>query len=871
MSKSLKKLLMLFIAIAMCINPLAACKKSLNLDTESVPLRFGISGLDGVFSPYFSTTGNDSEIVGLTQIGMLSSDPSGKPTFGENEPTVVLDMTTTMKDKYGKVTQTGDKEGTTEYKFLLKNDIKFSDGASLTIKDVLFNLYVYLDPVYTGSATLYSTDIQGLAAYRTQNPNATDADESANENTFSTQAVTRIQAMIDYANYLGGVAHSTAPDNSAIEGLWDDIEVFNALFEEEMDLDYRGAGESLASYRDEYNFKEDYQLFFYLWSILPLKTDSQGYYEKQNGKYLMDPEQAADLDAKIAEAEADYADFKKDGFTDDMAKAAARKAYALSVIREEYTITEDSYTVSRAKSFANNLRYTASYMQLVDEFKADQRSKYYKDLLGEDGLKVPSISGIDGTKVTKTFNGVNYDKDHELLAITINGVDPKAIWNFAFSVSPMHYYSDLYASANKTDKFGVEYCSTDFMKSMKRGNRISVPVGAGPYKASTWQGATGAAINGSDFYKLNVVYFERNEFFETVGKGVKNAKIKYLRYQQINTDQIVNALKQNEIDFGSPNAKTEIIDEINSVKTLDSATILTNGYGYVGINPKFVESIWERRAIMKAMNPDIIINNYYSGGLGERINRPMSSTSWAYPEGVGIFKGTYYGATSSGTYLDYTFDSTGDEILTMLKDQGYSQKKVNGKNVINNPDGKAIKYTFTIAGETEDHPAWAMFKLAEEVLESIGFDIVVKKDATALTQLASGNLAVWAAAWSSTIDPDMFQVYHKESRATSVNNWGYKQIYDDSTSKFATERAIIDKLSAVIDEARTKTDQESREIDYSEALDLVMELAVEMPTYQRNDLTAYNKQRIKESSLTPKSERTPLNGLVSKIWEIDYN
>ena len=40
-------------------------------------------------------------------------------------------------------------DGRTEYEFLIKKDIKFSDGTTLTIKDVLFNMYVYLDPAYT--------------------------------------------------------------------------------------------------------------------------------------------------------------------------------------------------------------------------------------------------------------------------------------------------------------------------------------------------------------------------------------------------------------------------------------------------------------------------------------------------------------------------------------------------------------------------------------------------------------------------------------------------------------------------------------------------------------------------------------------------
>ena len=47
-----------------------------------------------------------------------------------------------------------------------------------------------------------------------------------------------------------------------------------------------------------------------------------------------------------------------------------------------------------------------------------------------------------------------------------------------------------------------------------------------------------------------------------------------------------------------------------------------------------------------------------------------------------------------------------------------------------------------------------------------------------------------------------------------------------------------------------------------------MDLAVQLPTYQRSDLAVYNKNRIKESSLVAKP--TSNMGLFDKIWEIEY-
>ena len=50
-----------------------------------------------------------------------------------------------------------------------------------------------------------------------------------------------------------------------------------------------------------------------------------------------------------------------------------------------------------------------------------------------------------------------------------------------------------------------------------------------------------------------------------------------------------------------------------------------------------------------------------------------------------------------------------------------------------------------------------------------------------------------------------------------------------------------------------------------------MELAVELPAYQRSDLFAYNTKIIDVNSLTPASELTPYNGPMSRIWEVSLN
>ena len=108
-----------------------------------------------------------------------------------------------------------------------------------------------------------------------------------------------------------------------------------------------------------------------------------------------------------------------------------------------------------------------------------------------------------------------------------------------------------------------------------------------------------------------------------------------------------------------------------------------------------------------------------------------------------------------------------------------------------------------------------------------------------------------------------------DSTATSVNNWGYKSIKANIGGKYDTELDILERLSEQIEEGRRHNTLEERYPYYETALDLVMQLAVELPTYQRDDLFAYNVNKIDESSLN--QNPTALRGLTSEIWNVRLN
>ncbi len=874
---------------------LTACNHP--LDSENRPFSMSISTPDGVFNPFFSTSGYDSSIISMTQIGMINTDERGQIVVGENEPTVAKDYTITEND-----------DNTSTYEFLIKNGIKFSDGSALTIKDVLFNLYVYLDPVYTGAATIYSTDIVGLQQYRQQDLDAgSSSGTAAFEASFIAKANKRIDDLIQYLKMFGILeAGDTRPEEKPAgfdeeRGILD-IAYIGKTFYEELVSDWNAI--NLEDYKD-WKFTEKWQVFLLNDggdnSLLAREYEGGPYIKDDKGNYQLDTVRAnriyvTEIGPELVRkglATESNGKFNVTGKKEDVDdaikyyciqevvfKSKFSDSFPMSVIKNtdsKLTLSNDEKVAIKAAlkkifvaEFETVARYWGTASTILEKFKADAKTDYFKQ---NDNKLVPTISGITTRTESKEFNGKTLDEKYDVLRITINGIDPKAIYNFGFTVAPMYYYSSTdwrdknYIAAFDAEKgeFGLEFGNSDFMNEVINSpDKIKLPMGAGPYKASSVDGKPGTK---DTFFKNNMVYYARNDFFYTTGKQIENAKIKYVRYKVVESDQIVNALKNGDIDFGDPTAKQENQQLLSGLETV---AVNTNGYGYVGINPRFVPEVNVRRAIMKAMYAKQIINDYYKGGFGEELFRPMSLESWAYPKDTT----TYTSRTSNGIGtpgVSYAYDATGYEIEKLLIGAGYNKNTSTGKYSKNIPGFGVDKldYKFTIAGGSTDHPAYKMFLEAAALLNEVGFDVKVVTSQQALSDLSAGKLAVWAAAWSSTIDPDMFQVYHMDSQASSVKNWGYSQILGRTNpAAWGDEYDLVVELSGIIDEARSSNDEDYRKQKYSTALDLIMELAVEFPIYQRKDLFAYQSNLLDPSTLPTKV--TPFSGLLARIWEIDY-
>ena len=211
----------------------------------------------------------------------------------------------------------------------------------------------------------------------------------------------------------------------------------------------------------------------------------------------------------------------------------------------------------------------------------------------------------------------------------------------------------------------------------------------------------------------------------------------------------------------------------------------------------------------------------------------------------------------------YPFDGTGEKSTEMfLMSDNY--KEVDGKIV--NTDGSPVTFTFTLPSEAATHPAGAVFTEAQATLAKIGVEIIIDVDANVLNKLETDTIAVWAAAWSSTIDPDMHQIYCSDPSKNTAGSPKAFGLYYKFTDGSAEEKEILTRLNELIEQGRNSLNVAERKPVYAEACDLVMEMAVEIPTYQRKNMYAYNSDVLDDSTFF--QNITPYKGPIAEIWNV---
>ena len=141
-------------------------------------------------------------------------------------------------------------------------------------------------------------------------------------------------------------------------------------------------------------------------------------------------------------------------------------------------------------------------------------------------------------------------------------------------------------------------------------------------------------------------------------------------------------------------------------------------------------------------------------------------------------------------------------------------------------------------GGTGDHPCFGILKSAADSLKKIGITLSVtdhNSNSALFGSLRTGTVQIWCAARSVSEEPDMDRTY----LSSAIPKNGGRNYYGISD-----EILDYDIRSAV-----SESDRQVRYVYYREALEIIMDWAVEVPVYQRHDFTVISNLKLDTESI----------------------
>ena len=483
----------------------------------------------------------------------------------------------------------------------------------------------------------------------------------------------------------------------------------------------------------------------------------------------------------------------------------------------------------------------------------------------------PTI-GVKTGDSAANISGIKKTGDYSM-TVTLDKVDATAIYQLGVTIAPMHYYGDPSLYDYDNNQFGFPKGDLSSVRA-----KTTSPMGAGPYKYIK--------------YEDGVVYFEANDSY-----FLGAPKTKYLNFQQcMSDDDKLNGVITGTIDIADPSFSNDTVEAIEKANggELDGDKITTNtvdnlGYGYLGMSAACVnvggdpgseasKDLRKAFATVFSVYRNVAIESYY-GERASVINYPISNTSWAAPQ-----------PTDDGYKVAFSVDVNGNDIYTsdMTAEQRYDAAlqaalgyfeaagyTVEDGKLTAAPEGAKLEYEIQIPADgSGDHPSFMMISEASKALATIGMNLIVTdlSDSSGLWDgIDARQVDMWCAAWSATVDPDMYQIYYSDVADHTTDPGVGKNPYGGPAQGGSNKMYCIADadLDSMILTARESLDQSYRKTMYKACLDIVVDWAVEVPVYQRQNAIIFSTERVNMSTMTP--DITTFYKWYAEIEKIELN
>ena len=492
------------------------------------------------------------------------------------------------------------------------------------------------------------------------------------------------------------------------------------------------------------------------------------------------------------------------------------------------------------------------------------------DMMDADVYNDYPVMGVKTGESAANIEGIQKIDDYNL-RIVMTKVDAVAIYQLGISIAPMHYYGDKSLYDYDNNSFGFPKGDLSSVRA-----KTTQPMGAGPYKFIKFENGT--------------VYFESNEsYFQGA------PKTKYVNFLEcISDDDKLNGVTTGTIDITDPSMSSDTaaaISAANSNGELTGDKVTTDlvnnlGYGYIGMNSVVMSvggepSSQASKDLRKAFGTilsvyrDVAIDSYY-GERASVINYPISDTSWAAPRPSDDGYKVAFSTDVNGNDI-YTSDMSAEDKYAAAKTAALGYLEAAGYTVADGkvtaaPEGAKMEYEVWIPADGKgDHPSFMILTLAKDALAEIGMTLTIKdltNSAELWTALEAQQVAMWAAAWGATVDPDMYQIYYSDVANAGSATDGQNPLGGNAQGGSNYMYCIADpELDQLIMDARATTDQTYRKAMYKACLDIVIDWAVEIPVYQRQNAIIFSSERVNMDTVTP--DITTFYGWLSEVHNIE--
>lgn len=816
--------------------------------TKTDTLVVGSGAFSGSTLPVFAGKEGDetAKSFSLSTLKYKNADTTRSASY--EVPSVASDFRVYFAD--GKFNETKIKNAAeyTAARYVIKNGAKFSDGTPITADDVVFSLYLLLDPLseWEGKA-----DFENLLGYRDFALGVKGISDLIDEAKREISSSAEDDAIEKYLAASGEEfatrIRSYVLDNYTSKG---DISLY--MIDSATPYEIK----SNEAYANAYTMRMwNYGAFIYEYQVSEagdyvgtLTPEGDVVYKTTYDKAMSDDSYTT----YVTDEDGTYT--LSGGVFHELAKGEEGPRFA-KVLKDGFVrLTRSAVTGFRdAEGNAYTLSGT-SYPSMSDFFKLMRNAYTSNGTFDYEAMErvegVDDFSFSDDAAMNFALSSAEGDTPYSITGITRESSSEGDVITFYFCGSDYYdaYNSDIYVLSAASclngydvsrDTLSIGGCpisSEAFFDHLKKVSTVS----AGPYKVRD-------AKDGE-------MHLAANEFFASLTSDGTLPETPYITVRDVSGKTLVEAFENGVAAYNLPIAK-------NSLSSLDENVtpvyFPTPVYKYLMINPTEYKNIEVRRAIASTIDTSVMTDNAHS----------------AISRCIPTYYDSYAGETPS------LYDKTGESALTHFLAAGYTQDEEG--NLLDSTSKKA-SFTFTLTTEDKGTVAERMVKNASSILKSLGADCTVEFDAGLRGRVFSGSGAsIYILGWDLSSGLSMYERYAYTSGSDASRACGVDRLFTfgqldalgkitfggtDGVVRTSNQSDAVEEVDRAIVSSSASTDREAVNASLINAERIISDLTFEIPLCEYNSVYLFDSDAVDLTSLPENMsiDHDPL----SEVWKI---